>query len=127
MKRQEETDWTPQAVQEHKFGDSISFKHQTSLNELRKQQLRVILLTKPEGSENNPNVEPVQLAQYQVRMFIVAIGPVHHGIELMKSTKNMIGMTSKAFVGRFDMDLQFTQTQKVEIQLTHLKAKLNNE
>jgi len=36
-------------------------------------------------------------------------------------------MTSKAFVGRFDMDLQFTQTQKVEIQLTHLKAKLNNE
>ena len=48
-------------------------------------------------------------------MFILAIGPVHHGIELMKGSNNIFGIAKKAYVGRLDVDIQFTQQQKVEI------------
>ena len=102
------TEMTTNASNGFRLADQIQFVHAATLPELKSQTLCVELFTK-EGAGAEP------IAQYLVNMFIVAIGPVHHGVELTATQKGAFGMMKKVHVGRLDMDLEFTQRQKVEI------------
>ena len=84
-----------------------------------------MLLTRHEGGGTVLDAEPTTLACYRVNLFVLAIGPVHHGVDLRRGTSNVFGITKKAHAGRLDVDIRFTQTQKVEIQLSNLRAELD--
>ena len=86
------------------------------------QYISVLFMAKPPKADEL--IEPVVVACYRVNLFMIAIGPVHHGIELMTTSHNIFGMSKRAYFGRLDMDVQFTQTQKVEVQLANLKAEI---
>ena len=65
------------------------------------------------------------VSTYRVDLFTLAIGPVHHAIELMKGENTLFGLSKQSkYVGRLTADINFTQTQKVEIQLTDLQASI---
>ena len=105
-------------VTEYSFNQSFNFRHTASVRQLRKQALCLRLITKKAKGG-----EPALVSTYRVDLFTLAIGPVHHAIELMRGENSLIGLKKQQkYVGRLTADINFTQTQKVEIQLTDLQA-----
>ena len=80
------TDWTDMPAAECAFSQSFNFKHTASVRELRKQALCIRLLTKKTKED-----EKQLTAIYRVDLFTLAIGPVHHAIDLMKGENALIG------------------------------------
>ena len=70
-----ETEMTTTQANSFKFSDQIQFLHSATLKELKSQTLCVELFAS--GSDG-----AAPIAEYLVNMFIIAIGPVHHGVEL---------------------------------------------
>jgi len=64
------------------------------------------------------------LSVYRVNFLSLAVGPIHHSIELVRAHAPFIcGMQEKSrYLCRFSCDIHFVQTQKVEVQLYLLKT-----
>lgn len=91
-------------VTEWSFDQTFNFKHTASVRELRKQALCIRLVAKKSKS-----TEPQLVSIYRVDLFTLAIGPVHHAIDLMKGENGLLGFSKQQkYVGRLTADINFT-------------------
>ena len=89
---------------EWSFDQTFNFKHTASVRELRKQALCIRLVAKKSKS-----TEPQLVSIYRVDLFTLAIGPVHHAIDLMKGENGLLGFSKQQkYVGRLTADINFT-------------------
>ena len=105
----------------------MHFEHKVLYKDLSRQFLAIYLLDADTLQPPGPNsaVQSTKVVSvYRIDLELLAIGPVHHSIELMRKGTGF-SASSPQFCAKLTVDLKFVQTQKIEIQLAKLKADLN--
>ena len=82
--------------------------------DMRRQFLSVYLLQINDGISEVVSV-------YRINLALIAVGPVHHSIELKRVATGCLVKGSQ-YSARLNLDVKFVQTQRVEIQLSSLQA-----
>ena len=93
------------AVQMHSFPDTIFFEHKVSYQDMRNQFLSIYLME--QGS--TPNHAPQVVSVYRIDLVLLAIGPIHHDIQLQRANSGIFSSGS-AFAARLNVDIKFVQT-----------------
>ena len=106
----------------------VHFEHKVLYKDLSRQFLAIYLLDadtlqQPLGPNSAVPSSKV-ISVYRIDLELLAIGPVHHSIELMRKGTGFSASSSQ-FCAKLTVDLKFVQTQKIEIQLAKLKAELS--
>ena len=52
---------------------------------------------------------------YRVDLALMAIGPVHHTVELKRAANGCFGGQGSQYSARLNIDLKFVQTQQIEV------------
>ena len=72
-----------------------------------------------------PNTDNV-VSVYRIDLTLLSLGPVHHAIELKRAATGCFSSGSQ-YSARLSMDVKFVQTQKIEVQLAGLQAKVDDK
>lgn len=64
-----------------------------------------------------------EVTEYQVSLLVLALGPVHHSIELEQLNAGAFNKDTISLFALLSADIQFTQIARAEIQLVELQSK----
>ena len=103
-----DTEVTESLMQDKVFPDLIQFSHKVSYRDLSKQFLSFYLL-----DANSPQASPLDEAEvvsvYRIDLELLAIGPVHHSIDLKRQVTGAFSKSSQ-FSAKLVVDVKFVQT-----------------
>ena len=89
----------------HSFPDTIFFEHKVSYQDMRNQFLSIYLMEQ----SSTPNDAAQVVSVYRIDLVLLAIGPIHHDIQLQRANSGIFSSGS-AFAARLNVDIKFVQT-----------------
>lgn len=119
-----ETQATELPLSDVAFSDAVQFEHHALYSDLGNQFLSVYLLDIDAQEAGPTGLQAKVVAVYRIDLELLAIGPVHHSIELKRQGTGCNASTS-LYCAKLSLDIKFVQTQQIEIQLDSLKATVN--